>query len=301
MQRTKKPKPSAILTADWHLREDQPTCRTDDFWTAQWQKVDAVSSLQKRYDCPVIHAGDLFETKNPVMSWKPSPYLLSTAIKHLPKQFWTVYGNHDLPQHSLEQKDKCGVEVLEAAGVLNVLNECHWGKEPDKGSLLFPTIPDRDVLVWHVMTFPEGTSPWPGCTDKSTQEILNKYCYQFDLIVTGHNHKTFVDDLDDTVRLINPGSLTRQDADQEEHIPCVFLWYAKTNTVKKVILPFEKDVITREHLDKPKERRERLEAYIERMSSGWKAGLDFPKNLEIHFKENPTPKQIQELVWNSMN
>jgi len=301
MKRTKKlENPSAIFTSDWHLTEKIPACRTDNFWKAQWKKVDAVSDLQKKYNCPVIHAGDLFETQNPVMSWKPSPYLLSTTIKHLPKEFWTIYGNHDLPQHSLEQKEKCGIEVLETAGVLKVLDECHWEQKPKKGLFDFTIDPNRDVLIWHVMTY-KGKSPWPGCTDKSTQEILNKYCYQFDLIVTGHNHKTFVDDLDDTVRLINPGSLTRQDADQENHKPCVFLWYAKTNTTKQVFLPFEKNVISREHLDKPNARKERLRAYIENMSTDWEAALSFAKNLEKHFKENKSiTKMLKDLIWQSM-
>ena len=98
--------PTAILTGDWHLREDSPTCRTDDFWTTQWEKVDFVSDLQKKYNCQVIHSGDLFN------HWKPSPYLLNKTMRHIPKEFYTVYGNHDLPQHNIELADKCGINVL---------------------------------------------------------------------------------------------------------------------------------------------------------------------------------------------
>ncbi|KKL99820.1 hypothetical protein LCGC14_1810530, partial [marine sediment metagenome] len=86
-------KPDLILTSDWHLREDTPICRTDDFWSAQWNKVDQVMALQSKYDCPILHAGDLFH------HWKPSPYLLSETIDHLQgSRFYTVYGQHDLPQ-----------------------------------------------------------------------------------------------------------------------------------------------------------------------------------------------------------
>lgn len=309
MKRTKKvhkvkplKRPSAILTADWHIREDVPVCRTDDFLKAQWEKVDAISDLQKRYDCPVLHAGDVFETKNPVMSWKPSPYLLTKAIKHFPKRLCIVYGNHDLPQHSIEQSEKSGVETLRAAGCLKILDECHWEKEPDKGSLSFPTsTKERKVLIWHVMTY-VGKSPWPGCTDLSAKQILEKYP-QFDLILTGHNHKTFcyVAGTPQKPRLlVNPGSLTRQDADQINHEPCVYLWYAETNTVEKVLLPFNENVISREHIEAPQERKERMKAYIEHMNMDWKAGLSFKDNLEIHFRENKTPKKIKELIWESM-
>ena len=293
MKRTKQIKPSAILTGDWHLRETNPICRTDDFWRAQWKKVDFISDLQKKYDCPVLHSGDLFD------HWKPSPYLLATTIKQIPNQFFTVYGNHDLPQHSLEQKEKCGLEVLKSAGKLTILPGVHWGQDPEKGSLLFPTTPDRDVLIWHVMTY-KGKPPWPGCTDKPTQEILNKYCYQFDLIVIGHNHKTFIDDLDDTVRLVNPGSLTRMSADQVNHQPCVFLWWAQSNTIKRVGVPHERNVVSREHIDQPQQRKERMEAYINNMESGWQVGLSFEKNLERFFAKNKVTKKIKEVIWESM-
>ena len=54
------------------------------------------SDLQQKYDCPVYHAGDLFDY------WKPSPALLAKTMEHLPKDFYTAYGNHDLPQHNIE-------------------------------------------------------------------------------------------------------------------------------------------------------------------------------------------------------
>ena len=43
--------PNLILTADWHLREDQPVCRTDDFWKAQWAKIDFINDLAEHEGC----------------------------------------------------------------------------------------------------------------------------------------------------------------------------------------------------------------------------------------------------------
>ena len=86
--------PDLILTSDWHLREDQTICRTDDFWQAQWNKVKQVAAIQEKYDCPVVHAGDLYHY------WKPSPNLLRETITRLPKSFFSIFGNHDLPQNN---------------------------------------------------------------------------------------------------------------------------------------------------------------------------------------------------------
>jgi DNA repair exonuclease SbcCD nuclease subunit len=217
---------------------------------------------------------------------------------------YCVYGNHDLPQHSLEQSNKCGMFTLETAEKIEMLDECHWNMEPENGSLLygnpiFPKNINQKVLIWHVMTYPSGKQPWPGCEDLSAGEILDKYP-QFDLILCGHNHKTFIEEKDGRL-LVNPGSLTRQNADQIDHKPSVFLWYAKSNRVEQVILPHEKNVISREHLDAPKKREGRLRAYIENMNTDWGAAWSFKDNLENHFRKNKSiSKKIKDMIWKSI-
>ena len=291
MIRTKNiPKPSAILTADWHLREDQPVCRTDDFGKAQWNKVDEVKDMQAVLDCPVIHTGDLFN------HWKPSPHLLSETIKHLPDQFYTIYGNHDLPQHNLDLAYKSGVYTLVEAGKVILLEGTHWGQIPlQEPQFLWDAL--RSTLVWHVMNY-QGKRPWPGCTDPSSASLIRKYP-NYDLIVTGHNHKTFVEELDGRY-LVNPGSLTRQDADQVDHEPCVFLWYASNNTIKKVPLQYQSNVITRSHIEHAAERDARIDAFITKLDNDWQAGMSFEENLEQFRKTNNIRESVIQIVYKSI-
>jgi hypothetical protein len=294
MIRTKniaKPNPSAILCGYFHLRETIPVCRTDDFWTTQWVKVAFIKGLQQRYGCPVIHAGDLYD------HWKPSPLLLSMAIGYLPERFMTIYGNHDLPQHSLDLAGKCGVNTLKEAGKLEVLNTCHWGTVPGEGSLHFPTGPGRHMLVWHVMTW-QGRIPWPGCTDPSAMQILRKHP-NCDLILTGHNHKTFVEEFKGRL-LVNPGSLTRHDADQIDHRPCVFLWYAKTNEIVQVFIPIEKEVISREHIEHKQAHDTRIDAFIERLNVQKLKGFDFKGNLEVFQRTNQVRQSVMNIIWKAI-
>lgn len=289
MKRTRnipKPKPDAILTADWHLREDTPVARTDDFWEAQWKKVAEVSKLQVRFSCPVIHAGDLFN------HWKPSPYLLNITIKFLPNEFYTIYGNHDLPQHNLELADKCGINVLQAAGKLTVLEKLHWGQELRPYTEYFE-IKGHNILPWHTMTY-QGKKPWPGATCPMAAKLLRKYP-EYDLIVTGHNHKTFVEEYEGRL-LVNPGSLTRQSSDQVDHQPCVFLYYAETNTVEKVILKHDKDVITREHIERTENRDRRIEAFISKLDADWEAELSFEENLEQFMQVNKVQPEVMSII-----
>jgi len=285
MKRTRQnKKPDSILCADFHLREDQPPCRTDNFWNAQWKKVDLIRDLYLKYECPVIHAGDLFH------HWKPSPYLLSEAIRRLPNNFWAIYGNHDLPQHNLELAYKCGINTLKSAGLIEIIQGCHWGEIPKNLSLLFN---NKKVLVWHVMTY-KGKQPWSDCVDPAATKLLRKYP-EYSLILTGHNHQSFVEEYEGRL-LVNPGSLTRYKADQINHKPCVYLWYGENNKVEPVYLPIEQDVITREHIDRKDQRDERIDAFISRLDNEWEAAVSFEENMERFAQTNKIRKSVMDIV-----
>jgi len=296
MRRTKKAsqsKPSAILTADWHLRETVPVCRTDNFWQTQWDKVDQIRRLQVKYNCPVIHAGDLFD------HWKPSPHLLSKAFLCLPERFWTIYGNHDLPQHNLSLYHKSGVYTLASGFKIHVLKSAHWGQNPRQNPDDYVVeIEGTKILVWHVMTY-LGQPPWPGC-DAMTADRILKVLPQFDLIVTGDNHKSFV--VEKKGRwLVNPGSLTRQTAAQADHRPCVYLWYANERKAKPHYLDVQDGVVSNTHLVETEERNARIEAFLERLDRDWEVGLDFNRNLEVFLKKNRIRKPVRELVWKAVD
>lgn len=281
-------KADAIFTADWHFREDTPTCYKGDFQEEQWAATDFVSALQREHACPVIHAGDLFH------HWKPSPYLLSQAIKHLPKDFYTVYGQHDLPQHNLELVDKCGINTLKAAGVLTVLDGYHYGQTPNKGGLLGAN--GIIICVWHHMTY--IIPPFPGATGGQAEGLLRKYP-QYDVIVTGDNHQSFYDTYEGRL-LVNPGSLTRQSAIQIDFRPRVFLWYAATNTVVPVYLPIKKDVISREHIEVIEQRNARIDAFISKLGDDWQASMSFEDNLELFCDTNKIAKPVKEIIYKAL-
>lgn len=285
MQRTKIQRiPSAILTADWHLREDTPTAFTGNFQVEQWGVVTFIANLQQQYNCIVYHAGDLFN------NWKPSPWLITMAMRHLPDNFYTIYGNHDLPQHNLELADKCGINVLQEAGKLTVLNGIHWGQTPPENS-------SAKMMMWHVMTY-QGKKPWPGCTDPMAASLLRKYP-QHDLILTGHNHKTFVEEHEGRV-LVNPGGITRQSADQIDFKPRVFLWYAETNTVEPVYLPYTEGAISREHIDVIEQRDARIDAFISKLNSEWDVSLSFEDNIEAFCQANNVREPIKEIIYKAL-
>jgi predicted phosphodiesterase len=293
MIRTKKiiiQNPDAILTTDWHLRISQPRCRTDDFWTTQWSKVDFVSDLQKKYDCPVLNAGDLFHESD------ANAYLLSTAMIHMPKKFRTIYGQHDLPNHNPGLAYKSALYALVVSGSVEITSGFDFGEDPDQ-STRHVMIKGRKIMIWHKLVW-TGEKPWPDCKEPEAERVLRKYS-DFDLILTGDNHQPFV--VRDGERLlVNPGSLTRQKSDQKDHRPRVYLWEAKTNRVQAVYIPIQSDVISDEHISKHDERDQRIKAFVERLTGKWNPEFDFQTNLEIFFRDNATHQRVIDIILKAM-
>lgn len=292
---------AALLISDIHLREDTPICRIDNYWEAQERKVRHISQLQDKYDVPLIVGGDLFDT------WKTSPYLMQWAICNL-ERIIAIPGQHDLPQHSLKLFQKCGMAVLEAAGLVTVLgvgprNSAFnagefdvvgfpWGVKP--GSLNRRISGRRQIAVIHTLTY-LGDPLWPGMVADDGLTLLRKLD-QFDLILTGDNHKQFIVEEDGRI-LLNPGSMMRATADQVDHRPAVFGWHIETNTLERFDLPIESDVVSREHLELHEQRDARMDAFVSRLKTDYEIGFSFEQNLNVYFNKNRTRSKVKDLVW----
>jgi len=196
---------------------------------------------------------------------------------------------------------KSGVYTLATANKLKVLKGTHWGEISKVWSipvyLLDASTSYKEILIWHIMTY-QGKKPWPGCVDPMAAKLLRKYP-QYNLIVTGHNHQSFTETHEDRL-LVNPGSLTRHKADQIEHRPCVYLWYAKINTVEPVYLPIEQGVISRDHIERTKERNDRIDAFISKLDDDWEAAVSFEENLKRFEDANNVRKSVMEIVYKAI-
>lgn len=280
----------AIFSSDWHLREDTPICRMDDFLGAQWRKVIAIKKLADEYNCPVVIAGDLFH------HWKPSPFLLSSTKLVFPKNAFTVYGQHDLPQHNFELRYKSGIYDLEVSGFIRVLENGSWGQEPAN----FEYFSDRKVGVLHRFIWDGKQIPWPGCDEITGIQLLKKYP-EFDIIVTGDHHKSFVVTSKSGRKVVNCGCLSRQTADYANHKPCVWLYNAKLNEVTPHYLKVDSNAVSRSHIDKQEARDERIEAFISRLDSDWESVISFEENLERFFNTNKVKDKTKLLIYKSID
>lgn len=289
-----------LFTADIHLRDDCPKCRTDDFLSAQWDKIKQVKALCKKNDALWIDAGDLLHKS------RPSLGLLAQAISVLKTDMpiRTVPGNHDQPYHNRNKMTESGLGVLEAAGVIKFLHQdapwqcldwtiysCAYGEE-----IPVPEGDTNNILVYHGMVFQNKHEMLPGVSGDTAKGILKK-AKGYTLVVTGHNHQSFHVRVGDRM-LVNVGCLTRQTADFAEYVPNVVLF--RDGEIKRLALSCESGVVSRVHLDKAAKKEEELNAFVEGLKDVEQASLSFEANVDLVLNKMNAPKTVKKKVAEAM-
>lgn len=281
----KKAHPTAIFSADWHLTEKQPLCRTDDFWEAQWGKIKQIKNLCEMYNAPLFIAGDIFD------QWKVSPLLTNLTIKSLPENTYIIAGNHDLPQHNLDFIEKSSLFTLTFSHKVKLLNQGHYGKNLDE--IKYYSFCGKKIVILHKF-FWHKKLPWPGCEEPQAKILFKKF-EKADIILTGDNHQTFTIEKNGRY-IVNPGSLTRQKADQVKHKPCVFFWYGATGQIKPYFLDIKRNVIDRSHIEKDKEKDKKISKFMEKLDAGWSLSLNFEDNMSRTIKKNKLKKGVTQII-----
>lgn len=311
--------PTAILTADWHIRSSVPVCRTDDFMAAMWGKVDFILGLSDQYGIPILIAGDV-GLKSQWPNWLLEEFIGRVKAKKDPSaKLYAIPGQHDLPDHNLDLWRASAIGVLheaEAITFLGVDGQQYVDLNKDGLKSVFPfsygveirrikNLEEEEhyhplplIAVVHTLVTERAPESFLAGQAQSAMSLLEKFP-EYSLILCGDNHKGFVVEKDDRL-LVNPGSLMRTTADQSDYKPRIYLWYAQENRVEPIYLPVEEGVISRDHIDNQEAKDERIEAYVLRLKEEVEVGLDFQSNLKTYFSMNRTRKPVQDKVWQAM-
>ena len=108
-----------ILSSDWHVRDDKPVCRTDNYQEEQTKKINFILSLAQKHKCPILVAGDL--GNKPLWGDKLLNYFIDILNEYPNVEVYTVCGQHDLLNHRLDKWQEGGLGVLEKKGCVKVL------------------------------------------------------------------------------------------------------------------------------------------------------------------------------------
>lgn len=235
---SKDKKSIGIFSADWHLRTDNPVCRTDNFEKTIWKKVEWVIDLAASKQVPVFIAGDL--SHRPTI---PTGMLnrLIEKVQRDDQSNWiiAVPGQHDLPYNSMKFMRRSSFYTLHMTNIICWRNDIFsylnngirlavsltpWGWEPKKKAEMKQYDGCIKILLWHHMVVNENPL-WPSQNADKSSDILKQFS-QFDLIITGDNHQSYskaLSPVNGQKRLhINPGSIARTTIAQIDFQPCVY-------------------------------------------------------------------------------
>ena len=290
-------KPDAIFCSDIHARQDQPTCRTDNFMETQINKYKWLSQLQKKHRCPIFCAGDIFNKA------KSPSFLVSILFQYLPKMH-VVAGNHDLPNHNMKEYKTSSLHLLELVGKVELIRKRKVFKKfivdgfSFKSKLKKPNPTNkRKIALIHRYIHSQGKH-YKGAQKKDLAVKLMRKMKGYDLIISGDNHMTFtlVDHGGQT--LINPGSFTRQTADQDKHKPVVFLWWADDNKFIRKQIPIDpaKKVISRSHIEQIQIRDENIKIFVDQLKTNSNMSFDFINNVKSALAKNKMNTLVRKKI-----
>lgn len=286
-------KPIAVITGDVHLSVRQPECRTDDYKQALINKLKFVSEYVKANDLLWIDSGDLMDKATA----GPEVIALTEHIK-APKGFYTIFGNHCM-LYNMQNSGRTALNVvdkfhkdttvlfdknksvqIEHKGLKLFLYGFNYGEMDLSHAREQIATLGTDVIkiaITHVMTYPVGQPPYPGCTHKDGAGLLEHF-KDFDLIFSGDNHNPFTVKGENNF-LINPGSLMRATAGQIDYKPKLNVLYDDLS-MELIDIPLAEGVISREHIEKKKEKDAKIESFVNTLAENKEVSLSFQDNLK---------------------
>ena len=224
----------ALIVGDIHLAGRNPPNRIDDVVTdLQFEKVEEIVDIANQMDVPIICTGDSFHT--PTVSNKLLSRL-GRIINQLKREFYFVFGNHDLQYHSMEKIDNTSIGVVLSNNCkIRHISEFHkyYGSQNrwayiDYGAAFTHNYLDAEFAKSNFMLSHKAivndslvnTESWIA-DDINFCQAAADFEGMFKLIVCGHWHKPYIYKHKQTL-VINPGPVIRRQITERE-IPRVIL------------------------------------------------------------------------------
>jgi len=265
--------PLFVAIADVHRTNSRPVCRKEEnIMDTQDAKLKTVVLKARELGVPLLCAGDLFDT------WKCGYDVFNStaaALKGVP--FIGVYGQHELPNHDMSEFYRSPLthliensqDLFSSSGKYVRVTRVNWG---EKIPTLRPIKYHKNtlhVLLMHRMVY-LGNKPFPNAKGNVRKLIKKPKFAQFDIIITGDNHISFMYTTQKTL-WANCGCLYRTDAKEIDYIPTAKIFYVDGNTghicVKDFFIPFKKEDVSEEHLEVTRLVKEWDSSFVKEMES----------------------------------
>lgn len=311
----------AIFLADIHLSLTPPVWRSaeDDWLEAQSRPLGEVKELQRKYKCPVICAGDIFDRNKKISDgWNAPPELINYAIQYLPDDMYAIPGQHDLPNHQYIDVHRSAYWTLVEAGkIINippsdtngiVVNDCvlfgfppgHGVKsilkiEEERSKIIIAVVHDYVWITGH--SYP--TAPEEKKLGKDSC-ISNREWLGYNVVVYGDNHKGFSHRIGST-DIFNCGTLMRRKSDEIDYKPQVGLLLESGKVV-----PYRLDISEDKCITKAEEQVKseiatlNMEEFFDDLEKLGKTSLDFTDAMKEFLHSHKVSNEAKQILFDAM-
>lgn len=293
---------AALLVSDLHFSHKPPISRSADPWyPVMLRQIEELSSLQSKYDCPILCAGDTVDR------WNSPPELVNFLLKHLPP-IYAIFGNHDLPNHQRKDLHRSAFWTLVEAGKITLLKR----KGLALGSLLIfgfsygvpvkpydgPDTLALKVAVVHCYIWSKGKGH-PGASKE--QHISNhlKNLKGYDVALYGDNHTTVFSPSDTRCSIFNPGGFYRRRSDEVDHRPCVGLLHSN-GIITPHYLDVSKDKFVETEEKKDKGRNKQIAQFIDELKGLSDTQIDFRETLIRFLEREKADYRVREIILKTL-
>ena len=288
-----------LFSSDWHLRNDKPISRIDDFQQVQKDTLIQIAKICKQNNAELIIAGDIFDKpKDNIQELVNQVYEIFKDIN-----IYFICGQHDLLFHSLDNFEKGNIGIInnfenwnhseEIINSESIIWKFDYGKE-------IIDIDDYDnlikICVWHKYCEKEQL-PFYIKNGISAKDLIDNYNYN--IYICGDNHKSFIYEKDNKI-VFNMGCITRQSITEKNYNPSVILFDTEKRDYEQIFLcdnnlnVFIDSVISKEQL----EREQRINSFISLVESKESISFDFITDIKNYCLKNKVKDEIIKEIDN---
>ena len=319
----------AVLTSDLHLSHKSPIARSAEksWYDAMKRSLDELRSVSEKYDVPIICTGDIFDR------WNSPPELINFAIDNLPKMY-AIPGQHDLPNHRLDEIEKSAYWTLVKSGIIinltgknseyKFIGSTDFVKKAKSPLCVyaFPWGIDIEPLpigmggaihlaVIHSYIWTTGHS-YPGA-DKNQR--VGKYYKQlegYDVAVFGDNHQGFIIDAEYgtkvalnktgqlTPHVMNCGTLRRRKIDEIDYKPQIGLLHSD-GSITPHFMDTSKDKFIDVDEARVKEKQELdISKFLQELKDLGSDSLDFRDAANRYMDSQKTDDDVRSMVLDAI-
>jgi len=292
-----------ILLSDMHLMERTPQCRTDNFESSQFDKLEFILKYAQQHQYPILQAGDFFDRPR---GYKVLFQVIQLLNKYSNVDIYCIAGQHDM---YLRTDQTTNINILDHSNFISKLGTvphtinknitlygCNWNDPIPK---ILKNRSSTHILIIHApITIPKDETYLDYIDYDKANAFIKKH-KGFDLILCGDIHKKFTYKKNDRI-ICNTGPLLRTTADKHiiSHKPIFFVYDTIKKTIKTVAIPHKDamDIITTEHIERKNEIAEILDDFVGKLKEEKTDSMNIIKAIQNIIKKDNIESDVKNIL-----